>query len=245
MHFEAPLHADAYATPGQYMLGADMIVAPAFAPVSDPPIPPAGGAPGGAVGVRVWVPPGTWLDYNDPAAPPVQGGWIVYNASIAVVPVLVRAGAVVPALPRARAAAFGASAKNYDALVFTVFPGAPSGGVDVYEDDGASTAYLAGAAATTAYAYAPRASGGGGARCARHTIATRGGYAGMVASGRAYTVELVNAPAPAAVAQNGAPLPESGSEGVPGTWARRGGITTVVTLLPADTSVDVEVDVCA
>ncbi len=243
MHFASPLHADAYATPGQYLLGPDLIVAPAAAPVSDPPIPPAGGAPGGAVGVRVWVPPGggDWLDYNDPAAKPVAAGWSTYNASIAMVPVLVRAGAVVPALPRAYAAVWGVSAKNYDSLVFTVFPGAASGGTSVYEDDGATTGFLRGEAATTAFAYAP----GGGARCTAHTVATRGAYPGMVTAERAYTVELIAAPAPAAVTQNGTPLPEHASEGVPGTWARRGSITTVITLLPADTGTDVEVVVCA
>jgi alpha-glucosidase (family GH31 glycosyl hydrolase) len=241
MHFAAPLHPDAYATPGQYLLGLDLIVAPPFAPVSDPPIPLAGGAPGGVVGVRMWVPPGaTWLDYNDGAARSVAGGWITYNASISVVPVLVRAGAVVPTLPRAYAAVWGVSARNYDALVFTVFPGAPSGGTAVYEDDGATTGFLRGEAANTSFAYGPS----GGKGCTAYTLATRGAYQGMITSGRAYTVELVAAPAPTAVTQNGTPLPEKANEGVPGTWARRGGVTTVVSLLPAETGTDVELVVC-
>jgi hypothetical protein len=94
--------------------------------------------------------------------------------------------------------------------------------------------------ATTSFMYAP----GGGKGCTQYSIATRGAYEGMVTAGRAYTVELVGAPAPAAVAQNGAPMAENAAEGVPGTWARRGGVTTVITLLPVDTSADAEVAVC-
>jgi len=146
MFYHAPLEADAYATPGQYMLGPSLIVAPPFAPVSNPPIPPSGGVPGGTVGVQMWVPPGeAWLDYNGASAAPMPSGWVTYNASIAVVPVLVRAGAVIPTLPRAYASKWGVSAMQYDALVFTVFPGGSgTGGVEVYEDDGASTAFLQG-----------------------------------------------------------------------------------------------------
>jgi alpha-glucosidase (family GH31 glycosyl hydrolase) len=237
MHFTAPLHPEAYATPGQYMLGADLIVAPAFGPVT-PPIPPEGGVPGGAVGVSMWVPPGAWLDFNDPAASPMASGWIVYNASIGVVPVLVRGGAVVATLPRSYAPVWGVSAQNYDALVFTVFPGLQQGGTSVYEDDGASTDFLTGRTAATVFSYAP-----GGSSCSLMTIATRGEYEGMVTAGRAYTVELIASPAPARVAQNGRALPENAVEGVAGTWARRGQ-STVVTLLPVNTGADVELSVC-
>ena len=179
MHLALPLEADAYATPGQYMLGAELLVAPALGPVAGPPIPPAGGGgAGGTVGVRVWLPPSAaWLDWSDPSGGPLVSGWQLYNASISTVPVFARAGAVVPLLPRAYAALPGASARQYDALTFRVFPGEASGGGQVYEDDGVSTAHLRGASATTALAYAP-----GEAGCTLYEVATRGSYAGMVAS---------------------------------------------------------------
>jgi len=156
MHFDplSSLQPEAYGTPGQYLLGDALIVAPPTAPVSNPPIPPSGGGGGGGVVmVPVWVPPpkeggvgSDWLDFNDPNSPPVPaGGWMNYSATIDCVPVLVRAGSVIPTLPRKYASVWGISAKNYDALVFSVYPGGEGvGGFDVYEDDGASTDFLRG-----------------------------------------------------------------------------------------------------
>ena len=195
MHFAFPLEPDAYATPGQYMLGEALIVAPALAPVAGPPIPAAGGAgPFGAAGVAVWVPPGDWRDFRAPAAPPLAQGWMTYAADIYTVPVLVRGGAAIPLLQLpanasgAAAAPLGASARQYSALTWRVFPGAASGAGEVYEDDGESTGYLTGASARTLLNYAapppPAATS--------LSIATTGaGYAGMVTQGRAYAVELL------------------------------------------------------
>ena len=102
MHFSYPLEVDAYHTPGQFLLGTDLIVAPPFSPVQDPPIPPQGGSSGGSVGVSVWVPPPPeqWIDFNAPAAAALAPGWMLYNASIFTVPVLARAGAILPLIPR-------------------------------------------------------------------------------------------------------------------------------------------------
>ena len=102
MHFSEKLEPDAYDTPGQFMLGPHLLVAPALTPVAGPPIPPAGGGPAdGTTPVALWVPTDTvWLDFNDPAARVFPCGHQVYNATIFVVPVLVRAGAVIPLLPR-------------------------------------------------------------------------------------------------------------------------------------------------
>ena len=102
LQFSYPLESDAYHTPGQFLLGNDIIVAPAFSPVQDPPIPPQGGSPGGVVGVSLWVPPApdAWVDFNAPATSAFAPGWMLYNASIFTVPVLARAGAVIPLLPR-------------------------------------------------------------------------------------------------------------------------------------------------
>ncbi len=102
LQFSYPLESDAYHTPGQFLLGNDIIVAPAFSPVRDPPIPPQGGSPGGVVGVSLWVPPApdAWVDFNAPATSAFAPGWMLYNASIFTVPVLARAGAVIPLLPR-------------------------------------------------------------------------------------------------------------------------------------------------
>ena len=160
--FSYPLEPDAYHTPGQFLLGNDLIVAPAFSPVRDPPIPPQGGSIGGFVGVSVWVPPApeSWVDFNAPAAAALAPGWMLYNASIYTVPVLARAGSVIPLLPRNLSSTLGISGQayvvqyspsphsipsshtrnRYSALTFRRMPGGDGGGsVDVYEDDGAST----------------------------------------------------------------------------------------------------------
>ena len=60
---------------------------------------------------------------------------------------------------------------------------------------------------------------------------------------RRSTLELVAAPEPRSVAQNGAALPRSATAGVPGTWARVGG-ATVVTLGPSRVEADEAVAVC-
>lgn len=105
-------------------MGPDLIVAPAAAPVS---------GPSDTLDVSVWLPSGTsWVDFRNASAPAVPGGGVVTRAyGLAETPVWVRAGAVLPLLPAALAPVTGVSARQYDALEFSVYPGAPSGGVDV------------------------------------------------------------------------------------------------------------------
>ena len=231
MHFAFPGEPDAYSTPGQYSLGEDLVVAPATAPVAGPPIPPGGGSgPFGVARVPLWVPPGDWRDFNDPApAAPLAPGWQAYAADIYTTPVLVRGGAAIAMLPERAARAFGASAAQYSALTWRIFPGAPAGASEVWEDDGASTQYLQGARALTSLTYA--AAGGGALQVA---IATSGpGYAGMVRSGREYALELLASAPPAGVTQNGAALAlDASGSGAPGTWARSPAGATLVFLFP-------------
>lgn len=160
---------------------------------------------------------------------------MTYAADIYTVPVLVRGGAAIPLLSNisgAAAAPLGASARQYSALTWRVFPGAASGGGEVYEDDGESTGYLTDASARTLLTYAapppPAATS--------LSIATTGaGYAGMVTQGRAYAVELLaTSAAPARVVQNGVELAQ-GSSGAPGTWQRTAEGATVVRLFLCST----------
>lgn len=224
MHFGAPLEESAYDTPGQYMLGENLIVAPALGAVSNPPIPPTGGSAGGTVNVRVWVPAGDiWRDFNSPNAAPVASGWISYNATIFQVPVLVRSGSVVGLLPRNLTSVVGIASQQYSRLVFRVFPGAPAGGTLVYEDDGLSTDYMSGVSATTKHVY--RADGA----CVTHTISTTGSYSGMITQGRVYALELVAAGATGSVTLNGVELTQAAGDGVAGTWCVVGEQTNVYT----------------
>jgi hypothetical protein len=210
-YFDFPDEPAAYAAPGEFMLGADVVVAPAFAPVAP--------ATTGTVPVAVWLPPaasGAWIDWARPSDPPLAAGAAaVYAADLATTPAFVRAGAVLPLLPRRQAAAAGVASRQYAELEFNVFPGAAQGGARVYEDDGISTDYLLGASAVTTLAYGPD---GANAGCTLFELHTNGTYAGMVAAGRLYSVFVLAAPPPASATVDGAPLPRSDSDGVPGSW---------------------------
>ena len=113
-----------------------------------------------------------------------------------------------------------------------------------YEDDGISTAYLHGATSATAYSYAPIS---GSPECTSHSISTSGaGYDGLVTT-RNYTITLLsscgNDQAPASVTANGAHVPQSSIDGVPGSWFFDG-YDTRITLLPCDVNVVQNVTVC-
>ena len=233
MYRDFPDEAAAYAADGQFMLGRDLVVAPAVAPVK-PPLT-------GTVAVSVWLPPideGAWIDLARPgAAPLAAGASIVYNASLAVVPAFVRAGAVIPMLSRRLANVSGVSAQQFSALEFNLFPGGRGvGSADVYEDDGLTTDYLLGASATTRFDYGPAAAPG----CTRFGIATAGAYGGMVTSGRLYSVfVLASAAAPTSATVNGQPLPQAPGDGATGTWFRTSA-GDLHAFLPPATSADAQ-----
>ena len=119
------LQTEAYTAPGQYMMGPDLIVAPAASPVS---------VITGLLDVSVWLPEGTaWVDFRNASSPIVEGGSanIVMGYSIDDTPVWVRAGAVIPLLPSSLAPVLGISAQQYAALEFQVYPGSDVGGCSV------------------------------------------------------------------------------------------------------------------
>ena len=120
-------------------------------------------------------------------------------------------------------------------------PGGGSARAAVYEDDGLSTDYLLGATAETE---ARVAAGGAGAGCDAWSVQTTGGgYAGLVRQ-RAYTIETgYGAQPPARVAQDGAALPQSAVDGVPGTWFQADDRTAIY-LLAVDTLAGTNVTVC-
>ena len=217
-YIDFPAEPAAYAASGQYMFGRDLVVAPAFAPVA-PPI-------NGTVAVAVWLPPadtGAWLAFDSPASPPfAAGATITFDADLATVPAFVRAGAVLPLLPRRLANVTGVASAQYASLEFNVYPGAAAGVAVVYEDDGMSTDYLLGRFAETTFAYAPddsRGAGGGQQQiCMRYNISTSGSYAGMVTAGREYSVFVLASPLPSAATVDGAPLPRAPADDTPASW---------------------------
>jgi alpha-glucosidase (family GH31 glycosyl hydrolase) len=174
MYYSFPFEADAYdATRQQYMLGADVLVAPAVAPLSC-----GDTCAGGRASQRVWLPPlgatgaSAWIAFasiggaafaqgaapapgTDPFTPPVfrAGQWLSANASVDEVPAFVRAGTLLPMLPYERAVAHGSASRQYDALELWLYPGGAVGGASLYEDDGLSDGYLGGAFLNTSLSY--------------------------------------------------------------------------------------------
>ncbi|HKD75398.1 MAG TPA: TIM-barrel domain-containing protein, partial [Ktedonobacterales bacterium] len=130
MYYAYPERTAAYDAHGQYLLGADLIAAPITQP-ADPQT--------GLALVDVWIPPGTWYRFDTGEA--FNGPrWVRIAGDLAAMPLLVRAGAVVPlAQP-----ALHLEDIPRDHLDITIFPG-DDGTFRLYEDDGTTEAYLVGA----------------------------------------------------------------------------------------------------
>jgi len=103
------------------------------------------------------------------------------------VPLWYVAGSVIPYIPlRSLATSIGNAGRQYTFLGFKIVPGASEGSVSVYEDDGASTAYLtqdAYAWTTATYAY--------NGSSLTVTISTSGSYPQLPAV-RSYQLRLLN-----------------------------------------------------
>ena len=133
-----PRRAAAYRHRTQFTFGRDLVVAPVT-------------SPGTRATVRLWVPPGAWVEqatgrrFRGPAVEEVTVG-------LGRIPVLVRAGAVVPGhLDGARA---GVGPKRH--LVLTAYPGRRGSG-RLYDDAGRGLAYRRGAHTWTSFAQERRA----------------------------------------------------------------------------------------
>lgn len=120
------------ATPGdEYMFGSELLVAPVLFE--------------GQSNRRVYVPPGTWTDWD--YGYDYAGGreWVV-AAPQNRIPVLVRPGAIIPMAPDMR----NTSEKPWDPLTVEVYPSALSE-FTLYRDDGTTFAYVKGDFTTTRF----------------------------------------------------------------------------------------------
>lgn len=135
MYHEHPASEVAYCHPNQYYFGSELLVAP-FVAAAEPLV--------GLSRAVVWLPPGAgWYDYF--TGEYLAGGQVVpFYAGLARVPVFARAGAIVPTQPPRPWGGLEAAQE----LDLQVFAGA-DGRFRLYEDDGTSQRYLAGAFALT------------------------------------------------------------------------------------------------
>ncbi|NTW39551.1 MAG: glycoside hydrolase [Cellulomonadaceae bacterium] len=121
MYHDHPTTDAAFGVPHQYLLGADLLVAPITTPVDRSTH---------LAQVRAWLPEGTWFDAFT-GRRYTGGRDVTLHRALDDAPVLARAGAVIPLLPEP-----GADVRsNPEALVLRIFPGA-SGEATLHEDDG-------------------------------------------------------------------------------------------------------------
>lgn len=184
MYYAYPDHEDAYAAPGQYLLGDDLIAAPITQP-ADPAT--------GVATVDVWLPPGTWYRFDTGAAL-VGPRWERVAGDLTTMPLFVRAGAIIP-LATAVPTRHGPPALHLadipaEHLELRIFPGA-DGTFRLYEDDGTTEDYQRGACEWTTIT---STADGASARTLR--IAPVAGYCPTLPAIRTYTLTFVGVTAP-------------------------------------------------
>ena len=193
----------AYRHPYEYLLGAQMLVAPVLA---------AGGER------RVYLPPGHWIDFFTGKR---YDGGRAFTAHFATdaTPVFVRDGALIPERSaQDHSMQAHSMSKAPDPLIVDVF-GSRTGRFDLYEDDGVSLAYARGRYALTPMGYATNREG-------LHRLVigpTKGAYRGQLPS-RSYELRIHARRAPSSVSLDGLRV------GRP-IWDARRAVATVV--LPA------------
>jgi len=129
MYYEYPDEDAAYAARYQYFFGDQMIAAP-LVNRANPET--------GMAAIDVWVPKGTWIDYQTKET--FTGPrWARLVGDLTRIPMLMKAGAILPLAPPANTT----DAILKDRLIVSVFPGA-DGAFRLYEDDGITQAYQEG-----------------------------------------------------------------------------------------------------
>ncbi len=195
MYFEHPEVDDAYVARFQYYFGDQMIAAPIVTP-ADPQT--------GLASVDVWVPEGMWIDYQT-LETFVGPRWVRLSGDINRVPMLMKAGAILPLAPEfipqpePHLKSGTTAAQPHDELEIVVFPG--TGAFRLYEDDGLTEAYLRGQYEwTTIETQQPD----------DHTwtvhIAPVEGYCDVLPDARGYTVTMRGCSRPRRVTANGLPV---------------------------------------
>lgn len=134
MYHDYPEAEAAYHCPNQYFFGSELIAAPFVSPADHDTR---------LARQVVWLPPGDWYHFFDGRR--FSGdSWRALYGGLDEIPVLARAGAIVPLGPKV---GWG-GVENPASLDVCVFPGADSR-FELYEDDGETVAYRDGAYALT------------------------------------------------------------------------------------------------
>jgi alpha-glucosidase (family GH31 glycosyl hydrolase) len=187
LYLDYPGDAAAYANPGEYLYGPDMLVAPVT-------------TPGNVATERVWFPPGTWTDWFTGATfqgPSTQ----TLTVPLDRMPVFVKAGGIVPE----QAPMDHVGGDPGAPLTLRVYPG-QSGSFTLYQDAGGGTGYEKGQYSLTSIDTTQAA---GGSAATVDIGPARGSYPGQPGA-RSFDVDIVGVSRPRTVLLDGRPLAASG-----------------------------------
>lgn len=169
MYFLNPEAEEAYHSPNQYLFGSELIAAPFVTPRD---------ADTRLSRQAIWLPAGDWFDCFS-GEHYAGDRWHTLYGALDEIPVLAKAGAIVPLGPRL---SWGGVA-NPAGLAVHVFAGAGNR-FDLYEDDGDTQAYLAGHGCVTPLIQTWRD------QCLQFTIAPAQGDVSLVPRERVYHLTI-------------------------------------------------------
>lgn len=183
LYYNYPEADDAYNFPDEYFYGKDVIVAPVVDSMS---------ALSDLASRNIWIPPGTWVGWY--SGKRFEGPRVVKRYfSLDQIPILVRAGSVIPMQTNAQKA----DISNVDPLVLRIFPSAKGAG-SVYEDEGNTDGYKHGKFSRTDVTF--KTVNGTGMNIV--IWPAKGRYPGMKRE-RKYIIQLMNVFPPRRVICNG------------------------------------------
>lgn len=125
LFMEYPMDMETFSTDAQFLFGQELLVAPVVKK--------------GARTKNVYLPEGTWIDYNNRKTTYIGEQWTTVEAPLSSIPMFVKQGSVIPTMP----------VMNYThekpvyPLIFEVFPAAKGeeASFTLYEDEGENLGY--------------------------------------------------------------------------------------------------------
>eukprot|EP00005_Dracoamoeba_jomungandri_P001218 CAMPEP_0174251194 /NCGR_PEP_ID=MMETSP0439-20130205/1098_1 /TAXON_ID=0 /ORGANISM="Stereomyxa ramosa, Strain Chinc5" /LENGTH=818 /DNA_ID=CAMNT_0015331455 /DNA_START=326 /DNA_END=2782 /DNA_ORIENTATION=+ len=134
----------------------------------------------------IWIPPGSWIEKDSGTmySGSSTGKIITKKFDIREVPVFVKAGAIIPTIPLGPDV-LGVAKRQYNTIIFNLYPGSTSGSTKVYEDDGISVNYVHGDFAYISASYQFSGS------TLTFTVSTQGSYTGQPKQ-RNYVLRIIN-----------------------------------------------------
>lgn len=123
LFLEYPNDENVYSIDDQFILGKDLLIAPVIKK--------------GATKRTVYLPGGTWIDYNNPQKVYSGEQTIDYPVSLKTIPMFIKSGAIIPKMPIMQYI----GQMEHAPVIFEIFPSEKSTSFELYEDDGVTNNY--------------------------------------------------------------------------------------------------------